>query len=331
MNNDTQAISEITAAVADSDRPLTSFGLEMMKYELLLRRLAESHPKFPALKGMNSPSVTATGHAIDPWRASLSLVDRTRTAAFIRGGVRAVERGLTDNPDRPTYVIEAGCGPLAPLSIPLMARFGPEQLQVILVDLHQESIDCACHIIDKLELSDRICQAICGDLMNLKFSENADVIILETMCTALFREPQVALTRSLVRAFPNAILLPETITIDLQIFDLGKEAGQMPPVPGPRQLLGQVFRLDRSTALDAAAEDGRLEAATIRLPDTVESGENLFLTTSVSVCDEVAFADYDAEITLPVGLAAEPDWLGNDLHFSYRMTEPPGFEWALKS
>lgn len=331
MSDDTQAIRELTTIVADSSRPLTSFGLEMMNYEILLRQVAESHPDFPTLKGMNASSVTATGHAIDPWRASLSLVDRIRTAAFIRGGVRTVEKVLAEIPDRPIHLMEAGCGPLAPLSIPLMARFGPEQLQVTLVDLHQEAIDCACYVIGQLGLSDRLSQAICGDLMTLGSREKADVIILEAMYAALFREPQVALTRRLVRAFPDAIVLPETITVDLQMFNLAKEAGQIPAVPGPRRFLGQVFKLDRLTALDGNAENGRLKAATIRLPEAVASEENLFLTTSVRVCDQVDFADYDAEITMPVGLPLEPDWLGKVLHFSYRLTEFPGLEWVIKS
>ena len=331
MSDDTQAIREITATVADSNRPLTSFGLEMMQYEILLRRLAESHPTFPTLKGMNSPSTTIAGDAIDPWRASLSLVDRTRTAAFIRGGVRCIEKVLTETPSRPIHFMEAGCGPFAPLAIPLMTRFDPEQLQVTLVDLHPDSISCACHLIDKLKLSGQLSQAVCGDLLTLSFCDKADVVALEVMYAALFREPQVAITRRLARLFPDAIFLPETITIDLQMFDLGKELSQLSPAAGPRRYLGEVFKLDRLTALDTAAEEGRLKAATIRLPETFASEATLFLTTTVSVYDQVNIADYDAEITMPVGLPVEPNWLGQELHFSYRMTDSPGFEWVLKS
>lgn len=269
--------------------------------------------------------------AIDPWRASLSSDDRGRTAAFIRGCVRAVESILATRPERPVHLIEAGCGPLATLSTPLMTRFGPEQLQVTLIDFHQESIDSARHVVGELGFSDRLLSTICGDLMAMDFADTVDVVVLETMYAALFREPQVALTRCLVRTLPSAIFVPESVSVDLQLLDLRLESTAIPPTPRRRQMLGRVFQLDRSTALNIEADNGCLPAATINLPKTVEKGQGLFLTTTVTVFDDVAVSDYDAEITAPVGIHnAQLDWLGRELKFRYRISESPGLEWEIR-
>lgn len=330
MNEDARAILRLTNSVADSDRPVTSFGMEMLQLSLLLRKIADSHSEFAASKGSNSPSSTETGVALDPWRASLSLDDRGRTAAFIRGCVLAVESLLATRPKRPIHVIEAGCGPLAALSIPLMSRFGPEQLQVTLIDIHQKSIDTARHVVDRLELSDRLRNTICDDLMVMDLADNADVVVLETMYAALFREPQVALMRRLVRRLPSAIFVPESISVDLQLLDLQLECSTIPPAAKDRQMLGRVFQLDRSQALNVKADNGRLPAATITLPAEAEPGQGLYLTTSMVIVDDVVLLDYDAEITAPVAIPdAQRDWLGRKLNFRYCISECPGLEWEI--
>ena len=331
MKKDVQKLQKLTAEFADSNRPVTSYGIEMMEFVLLIRRLADSHRGFTAKKQSGSPSYTETGVAIDPWRASLSADDHGRTVGFIRGCVRAVERVLKNNPGQPVHFIEAGCGPLAVLSLPLMARFGADQLQVTLIDLHEESVDTARYIIDQLGVSDRLKNTICGDLMEIEFDDPVDVIVLETMYAALFNEPQVALTRRLVRVLPGAIFIPEVISVDLQLLDLALEVKTMPPQVRERQSLGRVFVLDRSSALRNEAEVDYLPAATISIPVYVNEGLKFFLTTSMVLFDDVCLADYDAEITAPIGLPHDGTWLGNDIRFRYRINESPGLEWETVS
>lgn len=332
MQEDALTIRELAKLVVDSNRPVTSFGIEMMEFSLLLRRLANSHREFAAMKRMNSPSETGTGVALDPWHASLSMEDRPRTAAFIRGSAHAIADRLAKCPGRPIHVIEAGCGPAAALSIPLMTLFSPRQLQVTIIDLHQASIDSARSLIDNLGLSDRLRAAICDDLMTHEFTEDADVIILETMDAALFREPQVALTRRLARALPDAILLPESIAVNLQLLNFSEPVFPLTIESLNRRDLGRVFELDRRSAMEVEEENGYLTASCIRIPDRVEPGDELFLVTSVRVFDNVEFAALDAEITRPIKIHnAERSWLGGALSFRYRIGETPGLEWAFQA
>lgn len=81
----------------------------------------------------------------------MCLEDGCRTPAFIRGIVLAVRAALARRGDnrRPIHLLEAGCGPLATLAIPVMTQFDPGDLQVTLIDLHQASIDCAVKLIQK--------------------------------------------------------------------------------------------------------------------------------------------------------------------------------------
>lgn len=331
VNKDAQDLKELTDQVSGSKRPVTSFGMEMMELTLLLRRLAGRGSEYDSLKGLNSPTTTQTGVALDPWQASMALDDRGRTAAFIRGSVRAVESVLRMRPDSPVRLLEAGCGPLATLSTPLMARFGPEQLKVTLVDLHQESIDSARGVIEQLGLSAGLDQAICGDLMAMGVADSFDVVVLETMAAALYREPQVALMRHLARALPSALILPENIGIDLQLIDPRRETRSIPPVPADRQPLGKVYELNRTSAMDGDLGDTCLPAATLQIPESVAPGRGLFLTTTVEIFDQVSIADYDAQITLPFGIPnADSSWLGREIQFRYRIGDLPQFEWALR-
>jgi len=331
MTPDAQTLRTLTNSIIDSGRLVTACGMETMQLTLLLRRLLESAPAFSAFSA--SSSSTEGGLAIDPWKASLSLENYPRTAAFLRGGARAIEEILARHPERPVHVIEAGCGPVAALSTPLMSRFGPDQLQVTLFDIHQESTDAAEHVIESLGLSDRLNETVCGDLMSMDLSghaSSADLILLETMYASLLREPQVALTRCLVRSLPSARLLPVRVTIDLQLFDPAPEAMLNPPVPQNRKWLGTVFELDERTARETEIENGYLPAATIPLPESAEPGERLFLTTTVEVFGDVILANYDSEITFPMELEiAEDSWQERTLRFRYRIDEDPGFEWEF--
>jgi hypothetical protein len=83
------------------------------------------------------------------------------------------------------------------LVLPLLARFGSEDLVVSLVDLHEESMECVKVLLDHFGFLPRTRQLVCGDATTVHWDSPADLILTETMGTALGREPQVTISQAL--------------------------------------------------------------------------------------------------------------------------------------
>ncbi len=331
MHKELSNIRNLTRLIVDSDASVTSVevGINVMELSLALRRISESIPRFAKFKRVNEPSETSTGVALGLWHASLSMEDRPRTAAFLRGLSQALSSELESYPSRPIHLVEAGCGPLAGLSIPMMTLFEPDQLQVTLVDLHDESIEVAEELVRSLGLTDYLKQAICANLLNYEFENPADVVVLETMDAALNREPQVSLMRRLVNVFPDALILPESITIDLQSLNFTHVGFPMTVESLDRKHIGRVFELDRQSAIGLEEKDGTLPAARLRVPEDLSAEEQLVLMTQVKVFREVVLQHLEAQITAPVPIVDfQPGWLGAELEFRYRIGRSPGLEWT---
>ena len=81
------------------------------------------------------------------------------------------------------------------------------------------------------------------------------------MNPALSGEPQVAITRALLRRHEDAFLIPQSIRIDLALLDLKTEYAYLPPRVCDRINLGPVFELSRRTANTLVEKNGILPAA----------------------------------------------------------------------
>ena len=333
MSAAVETIRRITNTVARSDRPLGSLQQEVMEYGLLVRGiLNRERPEFIEQREIHDPTALSTGIALSPWHAAACMEDRVRTAAFIRGCVLAVDHVLQTRSHRPVHILEAGCGPLGTLILPLLAHFRPEELVVSVVDLHHEAVESVRLLAGHLKFLPGVRESICGDIAQVSLESTADLVLTETMNVALSSEPQVAITRALVRQHPDAVLLPQSIRIDLVLIDWAAESGSFPLQVGDRIVLGTVFELNARTAKELVEDNGWLPAGRIQIPDSVDPRYTLFLTTYLTVFDDVGFGDYDSQITTPVPLqqpGAEPLRLGDTLQFSYRLGDTPGLVWQV--
>lgn len=292
---------------------------------LLLRKMAEGDEQFVIRKRNQEVTGLEGGVALGAWAASSCAEDQVRTARFIRGAVLAVKNRLVQRPGQPIHLLEAGCGPLATLAAPLAAYFDANQLQLTLVDIHEESVHCAGRVMDGLGLSDRVRELRSCDVSELLLEDEVDVILTETMWAGLFREPQVAITRHLVRQHPGATLVPREIRIELALLNASLEMSAFPPEPKDRRLLGPVFVLNRESAC-AEERDGFLEAVRLKVPSPDEAGRELFLTTTVEVAEGEVFADYESQVTIPLPMREEVR-PGESWSFRYRLGAQPGPEW----
>lgn len=177
----------------------------------------------------------ASQYAID------CLRDPLRTTRFIAGTYQAVRDQLEISTDGKVNLLYAGCGPAAPLVLPFLHRFKPEELRVILMDITPTSINVIKELVAELNLTSYIEDYILTDAITYTHPKEKplNVIVSETMDKGLTREPQVRVMQNLApQLAPNGIFVPEVIDLygeftfygEEPYFDLGKDLNELPAV-----------------------------------------------------------------------------------------------------
>lgn len=334
MDDSLKTLRGFVATITDPGRDLTSLGGPIMFYGLFLREILNSvRPSFQLQREITTPTALPSGDALTPWHAGACMEDRIRTAAFIRGAIRAVERSIEKSPHKPLHLVEAGCGPLGTIVLPLLAHFSSDDLVVSLIDLHEESIECMTVILDHFGFLPRVRQLVHGDAITATLDSTVDLVFTETMNTALSEEPQVAITQALMRAHRNAILIPQSIRVELALLNIIAEASQFPPQVLERDILGMVFELNRESAIELVEENGILPAATLKLPNRISPGFVPCLTTTIQVFEDIIVSDYETQISCPILLQKEGSpmlSLGDTIKFLYQMKGETGLIWNVE-
>jgi hypothetical protein len=241
-------------------------------------------------------------------------------------------------------ILYAGCGPLAPLAIPLMTQFPPAQVQFTLLDIHAQSLKRVQRVVDLLELTEYVREYVRADAAAYTHPRPLHVVVTETMQRALTREPQVAITVNLApQLCPGGIFVPERVAIDAYFSDARREfmrsdsanhdTSSAEPNGQARIELGRVFELTAETAvqvspLDVAHRSVFLPAAAIEFPDELAAKLTLALSTTITVFGTIVLEEYESGLTQPQWFHDfKGDDAGNTIEFQYRFQNNPGFTW----
>ena len=316
-------LAAIAAALCDPRRSLASLVGETVQ----LRQLVERHSRLSMDRqdGLrDGESFLPSGWAISPVQAGLCAREPYRSAAFIQGLALAVRERLDVSGGRPVRVLYAGCGPFALLALPVMAVLDAKQVQFAILDVHAETLAYARELIAALGLDGHVAEYLCADAAAYQMPAGAtpDVIVSETMNTALGKEPQVAILRNLHAQAPAAALLPAAVTVHL---GLDRRS------PGePCTDWGRVFALDADALRTWQGESGdSLPAASIRLPDVLEQAPRLL--TRIRVHGDIVLGDHECSLNLPLPLPGKPSLPGGSmLDFHYRLGGQPGLAFCLR-
>ncbi len=280
-----------------------------------------------------TPTLLSAGLAISPLGAARCTLDFARTAQFLRGVHRAVRVAQARFPERPVEILYAGCGPFAPLAIPLMTQFTADEVRFTLLDIHQRSLEAARHLVRTLNFDDWVREFVEADATSYRHpaQQPLHILITETMQRALIKEPQVEVTLNLAPQLePGGILIPERITVDACLYDPATEF-QTVSTTNTVQAVERV-RIGLGTLLDLSLDsvphllrDG-LPGVHVVVPVAGSMDLKMMLRTRVTVFESYSLGDYDAGITCP-HRNKELDGLqpGSALVFSYRMGSEPGF------
>ena len=294
----------------------------------------------------------AGGKAISPGDAARCVLDFSRTAKFLKGIHAAILEAQKRFPDTTIEILYAGCGPFAPLAIPLTSRFSAAEIRFTLLDIHQRSLDAAQHIFQTFGLTAFVRNYVEGDAASYQHDaqQALHVVLTETMQAALEKEPQVAISMNLApQICPGGIFIPERIAIDACLGDLTKEFTFIPAeAEGTRFLadtdndrrrihLGRLLELTAESCrkLSVGSDDGhgvlpRFQNITIDVPMEVGNELYIMLLTAITIFGSIALGDYESGLTYPkvlydLGKISS----GARIEFGYCPRDDPGFRYRL--
>jgi hypothetical protein len=295
------------------------------------------------------------GRAISPKQAAGCILDFVRTAQFLRGLHAAVIEAQRRFPDQTLDILYAGCGPFAPLAIPLTTQFTADEIQFTLLDVHQQSLNAAEKIFQTLGLgafvrSYKKCDAAC---YKHPANRTLHIVVTETMQAALLNEPQVSIALNLApQLCDGGILIPESVAIDACLWDLEYKprpvsngdghshlspAGLLPEMT--RINLGRVAEVTLETCRNLSTRSGVnlseerwLPASSVETPP--DATENFYLTllTTIRVFGRFVLSEYDSLLTYPIVMHDLGKIRGGmKIEFYYQLGAKPRFKCRLVS
>jgi len=275
------------------------------------------------------------GLVISPTQAAMCAGEFQRTTTFLRGLHDAIAEAVDSMSPDPVRVLYAGSGPYATLAVPLMTVFPPEKVRFTVLDMHAVSIASAKSVVSRLGLDRSVESYVLADACEYTIPGDAipDILLCETMSTALEREPQVAIMRHLLGQAPDAVIVPESVRVEAFLVDTSKEPDiVVPESEGPptkwqpdRIPLGPVFELNASTIRSwGSLSDDRLPAAAIHIPPPPEPSYRPFLFTTIVTHGKHILRTHDSNLTA-IREITDIDNLsaGRSLQFHYRLGAAP--------
>jgi hypothetical protein len=278
------------------------------------------------------------GSALSPLDAARCLLDPRRTSIYLRGVHGAIQEAQKRFPGEVIHVLYAGCGPFAPLCLPLLPLLGEQAVRFTLLDVHARAIESVQAVLAALRLEGGNADCLVCDATHYHNPEHRPlhVVVSETMQLALEKEPQVAiLMNTAPQLTAGGLMVPEMIAVDAVLTDLSRELGGNGVVPEPsapapkpwsgRVPLGRILEVDRERACAwaAAGVPSHLPPARIALPSLVAAQYSLVLATTIRTFGVHQLREYESGLTRPLLVSG---WhAGEEVEFTYRLGEKPGF------
>lgn len=163
-----------------------------------------------------NPTHVDGGIALSSQHALDCLKDPLRTVRFIKGVYYALREAQEQFPNTPIELVYAGCGPGAPIVIPLLSLFETDAVNITLLDINSTSIESVSALIKALDAGAFFRDLILGDAIQYRHPSDIPlhIVLSETMDKGLTKEPQVRITQNLApQLTTNGIFIPEAIHI----------------------------------------------------------------------------------------------------------------------
>lgn len=233
-----------------------------------------------------SPTLTDHGNAIDPYSAAHCASDTLRTVKFLRGvheNISAQRQRLS----RTIQLLDAGSGPLAVTTLPLLLIHPDVQLQA--VDLHEEAIENVLMLAELLGVQQRVRGQV-ANLLQYHCTTDPDIAVCECMSVGLLSEPQAHITAALVPQLrPDCVWLPEAIHLHSFLGMHGQNS---------RQHMQHILTLNRHVDDNVLAQGVQIDR---KIPVRHEP-TRLYVHAVVEVTSSQTLGMSESDITEPVPL-----------------------------
>ncbi len=277
-----------------------------------------------------------SGMAINPRAAARCVWEYVRTAKFLRAMEDAIRAAQERFPGEQIHVLEAGCGPLAALSLPFALRYSAHEVQFSLLDIHQISLDSALSLADTLGVRDSIRHTWCQDaaVFQIPPDQRPHIMAVEVMQRALMNEPQVAVTQNLYPQLrSHGLFLPARIEVELCLFAAGRHYEQITTPDAHRSAEDNIKPIALACCLEAPAPppgsaptECRWETYDVAVPPYHETGFFPHLFTRIHIWGKHTLTAFQCSLNLPaaVDLASGVGRTDSTLAFTYEMEPKPG-------
>ena len=264
-------------------------------------------------------SLLESGVAVSPQAAAYCALDYQRSIVFMRAVHAALSALKARAGGARVKVLYAGCGPFGTLLLPLLDSFSPGELEITLLDIHQNSLDSVKQLLTHFELHKHVIHYVLEDASHYTHEGKFHLVIAETMQKSLEQEPQFAVTANLAsQLLPSGVFIPQSIEVTLCMANLEREKElldrsenidrQLLASVARRCLIATVFTLTAESVADRARlaqyralTDGfALEPTVVEIPMLADAvGFDAVLFTRITVFEHYCLGDYESQITLP--------------------------------
>lgn len=276
----------------------------------------------------------ASGLAIATEWAVRCVDDVERTKTFIKGTAAAIRQVLARRPGA-VHLLYAGTGPYATLVLPLLSVFTPQQLQLTLIEINDQSYQSIRHIFQQPAFAPFLQAILQEDASTLRLAQPDvyDILLSETMQHALKREPQVPITVNLLRQLrPDAILIPQRIVVQLAAMDISYRDEIWIHEPSHLGIIVEAGREALAEQLMGEGESLVFPEVKIGLSQEELQGKStLALTTDIHVFGTQYLRFDKSGLTIPDHILSLDDYQHTQLTFTgrYELHPEPGIVWSV--
>lgn len=311
-------LAALTDVILDETQPTEELHLALNDFARLCSEVTGIIPD-RSFDSWANDSFLPSGLAINPNAAAYCIKDYQRSIVFLRGIYAAVKIIHSHSNNTSVRILYAGCGPFATLLLPLLPLFEPGDLDIHLLDIHPDSLDCVRELLTHFGLNGHTINLIQGDASSYQHPQPLHLIIAETMQKSLEQEPQFAVTANLApQLYRNGVFIPQNIEVLLCLAHWEREKSTFNQLntPDHKQLIDTAQRHELGTLINLIPEQAaqqlqkasynsitakfELEAVQVIIPKVNHLDEfDALMLTRIQVFNQYQLHDYEAEITLP--------------------------------
>lgn len=315
-------------------------GAEKDTSKAAVIRLFDFYKQFPLSSNDLKDVQLSYGFALCEQYAADCILDYKRTCSFIKGIYKAINDVLASNKGGKVHILYAGCGPYAPLLIPILNLLRDDRLYITFIDINQSSVNELQTVVNTLSLNIFIESTKVADAITYQHPRKLDLIITETMFLALTREPQVAIAQNLMPQLKeNGILIPEEISINLGYSDTKKEP-RLQCLPNnysikgdllfqPKKDLVELLKIEKGMRYSETKERPFFETEWINIENIEEYDSNIMLYTALKVYKEETLLKAESNITNPLCIGSLTN-LKEEKSFKLKYTITKEPKWQIE-